>query len=72
MMRWSELFFPKGIPEPQQESLVAVRQAFASCADVLEDKLPNGRYKSIVKTELEKVAAIATKSFSHEESPQAR
>lgn len=66
-MSWSELFFQKGVKDEDLQKVHEVRTAFANCAMILESNLPEGRYKAIVKTEMEKVAAIATKSFTHNE-----
>lgn len=66
-MKWSELFYPRGVSLNDTQKLANVRDAFAALATVLESQLPEGRYKAIVKTDLEKLATIATKSFTHEE-----
>lgn len=64
-MSWAELFYPKTIHKEDLAHMEATRKAFADCAKVLETVLPEGRYKSIVKTELEKTATLATKAFTH-------
>lgn len=66
-LKWRDLFYPRGIKQEDVETVLVVRDAFAKLAEELEAKLPEGRYKAIVKTDLEKVAAIATKAFTHEE-----
>lgn len=68
-MRWSELFSPR--PVTDQDRLTRVRASFAALGETLEQDLPEGRYKAIVKTDLEKTAAMATKAFTHEEPARA-
>lgn len=64
---WRSLFYSQPIPDQHVETLGDVRNAFAGLADALEAKLPDGRYKSTVKTLLEQAAAMATKAFTHGE-----
>lgn len=63
---WSELFFAHKVSEQHTETLAEVRNAFAKLADHMQELLPAGRYKAIVRTHLEEAAAMATKAFTHE------
>lgn len=64
-MSWAELFYPKGIKAEDVKTVEAVRGAFANLGIALESLLPEGRYKAIIRTELEKTAALSTKAFTH-------
>ncbi len=64
-MNWSDLFYPRPVKQEDLVALSVVRDSFAKRAAQLETSLPEGRYKAIVKTELEKTAVIATKAFTH-------
>ena len=65
-MPFQAAFRPKAIKEHDKENLENVRLAWEEVAFILEDKVPNGRYKSIMITHLEIAAAMSTKAFSHE------
>lgn len=64
-MSWTELFYPKPVKHEDLAPFAAVRDAFGKCAAELETLLPEGRYKAIVRTELEKTAMLASKAFTH-------
>lgn len=61
---WDEYFKMQGVTNEDAESLVEVREWFQKLALGLQEKLPEGRYKSLVRTKLEEAAMFATKSFS--------
>lgn len=63
-----KVFFPQGIAEGDKFPLENVRTTFAKAYDVIDESLPDGRYKSMVKTKLEEAALFATKSFTHRDS----
>jgi len=62
---WGYDFQPKEISDSDKPVLRDVRTAFETLANALQESLPDGRYKSIVRTKLEEAAMFATKSFSH-------
>jgi len=62
---WDQKFYPQGIKDQDTQLVAGVRDAFAALAVALEQNLPEGRYKSMVLTHLEVAAAMATKSFTH-------
>ncbi len=63
--QWEEFFRGRKINEVAEADLRIVRAAFCVLANTCQDRLRNGRYKSLVLTKLEEAAAFATKSFSH-------
>lgn len=64
---WGDKFFSRSIAEQHTHKLILMRGAFGNLATELEKLLPDGRYKEMVLTDLEKTAAMATKAFSHNE-----
>lgn len=63
---WKAAFFPKGFrSDDDKQKCEDVREKFGELANFLQDVLPNGRYKAMCKSELEKAAALATKAFTH-------
>lgn len=64
-MSWTELFFPKPIIPEHNERLARVRDALGNCANILQTELPEGRYKDAVRIDLEKLGALSTKAFTH-------
>lgn len=62
---WANAFYSKKILPEDEPKVAACRDAFAALAKVLQDQLPQGRYRSMVKTLLEQTASMATKAFSH-------
>ena len=61
--RMKYCFEPQGISDMQL--LEDVRKAFLDLAILLDEKLPEGRYKALTNTNLEGTAMWATKSISH-------
>ena len=53
------------VTQDQKETIHQVRIFFAACHDMIMDKLPSGRYQSIVATKLEEAAMFATKAITH-------
>ena len=51
--------------EGDKDCAEIMRKAFQELATKLQDNLPNGRYKAIVKTKLEEAAMFTTKAFTH-------
>lgn len=66
--KWENAFIPQGVPDEAKESLEQVRAAYCRLAGDLQNLLPEGRYKALVKTHLEQSAMFATKCFTHEKT----
>lgn len=62
---WDYDFRSQVLTKEELEKLNLIRDGFAKLANHLQNELPDGRYKSIVRTKLEEAAMFATKSFSH-------
>lgn len=51
--------------EGDKDCCELMRAAFQDLATKLQNNLPDGRYKAIVKTKLEEAAMFTTKAFTH-------
>lgn len=60
------VFTSKAIPEELTTKLNETKQSLMALYTSVLTNLPEGRYKSVVKTKLEDVGMWITKSFSHE------
>jgi hypothetical protein len=62
---WSTIFDALPMSDAQLANLASVREDFRTLGLALYNKLPEGRYKAMVKTKLEEAAMLATKAISH-------
>lgn len=60
------------LTEEQSEAIGTVRMNFQLLTSILEEVLPEGREKAIVRTKLEEAAMWSNKSISHVKPPQSR
>lgn len=55
------------VPEPQQLQTIAdIRTIITEATFLLDSKVPEGRYKSLMLTHLETAAMFAVKAITHE------
>lgn len=67
MMNFIDVFEPRILKISHKEHTKLLRKKFKELGAELEERLPEGRYKALVRMKLEEAAMFTTKAFTHED-----
>lgn len=65
MGTWPSLFQPRPLNPAQVEKVERIRNLFAAISQVLEETMPEGKYKTYTEKALEGACFWAVKGVSH-------